>query len=115
MWQPAKRRREPDLRACAPVAAVAKRCGPAPALGKRTHDRQPQPGAGNLVPGGAVEALEHALLLAGGNSGAIVADRQDRPIPGPGPLDRDGRTVTAVLDRILDQVVEDHGEVVVRD
>src|SRR6266850_7215610 len=77
------------------------------------HDGEPKPAARACGARHAVEALDHALALAGGNSGSIVFDFDERPpfpVPGNGFArsrpHRDAAAAGQVFERVVDQVAE---------
>ena len=85
---------------------------PAPALHERLDDRQPEARSGRVLARAAPpEPLEHGLLLAGGDARAVVEDREVRLVALAAELDRDRAPRVRVMQRVLDQVVEDDREV----
>src|SRR6266568_6716516 len=93
-----------------PLRTGPPRDRPAVALGHRLDDREAEPGAA-LVRARREEALEDSLLVGLADPGTVVAHRHHQP-PVPS-VHRDlHRSLAAVADGVLDQVLDGRVEVI---
>src|SRR3954447_19217352 len=89
---------------------------PRPPARRGARDGQPEAAAARALAAGAAaeEAVEDALLLARLQAAPAVGHREQSPARLGAQLHADGSPGRRVLDRVLDEVVEHHGDVLGR-